>query len=349
MTTYEKVCEYCGKPFEAHRKNKVFCSRKCKDISFRLRNGIKCNPNPEPYHKICCVCGKAFASFRKAEVTCSSECAKKYHSAERYKKGKPAPKKCVICGEDFTPRFFRQVTCGNADCISANRYERYNRKRREDRAKKAKDRPPVILEEKECAYCGALFISDPRIGKKYCGEGCAKSASRERRGRKDKRIPKAARVDRIDIHRLFTRDGGKCYICGCGCDWDDWRAANNGNKYPGDSYPTIDHVIPVSKGGLDSWANVRLACWKCNTLKSDSVIDAGALDVVFAYSQKPKGTQAKKTAQYTLAGELVKVWESTAQIRRELGLNDKHIQSVCKGYKSNTGNAYGYHWEYVNG
>lgn len=36
------------------------------------------------------------------------------------------------------------------------------------------------------------------------------------------------------------------------------------------------------------------------------------------------------------------------RIRRELGLDDKHIQNVCRKRKSNTGNAYGYHWEYVD-
>lgn len=340
MTTYEKVCEYCGKPFEAHRKNKVFCSRKCKDISFRLRNGIKCNPNPEPYHKICRVCGKAFDSFRQTDATCSSECSERYHSKTRTTQHDP--RMCVICGAIFIPKTDTQATCSR-QCFLKKYNEERNRKR-------AALRPPVEYEVRICPVCGEEFQADKRGARKYCSKECASYAGRKRANKRhDKRIPKAARVDNIDLHRLFKRDGGKCYICGCGCDWNDWRTAKSGSQYPGDTYPTIDHVFPVSQGGLDSWANVRLACWKCNTLKSDSVIDAVALDVVFAYSQKPKGTQAKKTAQYTLAGELVKVWESTAQIRRELGLNDKHIQSVCKGYKSNTGNAYGYHWEYVNG
>ena len=44
-----------------------------------------------------------------------------------------------------------------------------------------------------------------------------------------------------------------------------------GNKFiAGNYYPSIDHVIPLSKGGIDTWNNVRLSHRICNSLKSDS-------------------------------------------------------------------------------
>jgi len=30
---------------------------------------------------------------------------------------------------------------------------------------------------------------------------------------------------------------------------------------------TRDHVMPVSKGGRDTWVNVVTACWSCNVRK----------------------------------------------------------------------------------
>ena len=33
--------------------------------------------------------------------------------------------------------------------------------------------------------------------------------------------------------------------------------------------PTIDHVIPLSKGGTHEPGNCRLACFRCNAIKSD--------------------------------------------------------------------------------
>jgi hypothetical protein len=54
------------------------------------------------------------------------------------------------------------------------------------------------------------------------------------------------RPSRRSIH---TRDGHKCVYCGSTRDL------------------TIDHVIPASRGGKNSWENLVCACIKCNTLK----------------------------------------------------------------------------------
>jgi 5-methylcytosine-specific restriction endonuclease McrA len=34
---------------------------------------------------------------------------------------------------------------------------------------------------------------------------------------------------------------------------------------------TIDHVVPMSKGGLHVWGNVQCACQRCNASKSDKI------------------------------------------------------------------------------
>ena len=54
---------------------------------------------------------------------------------------------------------------------------------------------------------------------------------------------------RIDFY------GHRCYLCGC-----DWDALD-----PFDQ--TIEHVIPVSKGGTNWPANLRPACRPCNSSK----------------------------------------------------------------------------------
>lgn len=197
--------------------------------------------------------------------------------------------------------------------------------------------------ERKCEYCGRSFYCLDTENKKTCSHECRKKLSNIRR---DRRIPRNQRIDTITIQRLFDRDGGKCYICGGLCDFDDWATSNNGNKYPGDTYPTIDHVIPISKGGLDAWNNVGLAHWKCNIAKSDSLIMIKPLSDKIAYSQRSR--QAKKrTGQYTLDWELIKIWDSTAQIKRELGFCDKHIQNVCRENRE-TLSAYGFRWKYLD-
>lgn len=55
----------------------------------------------------------------------------------------------------------------------------------------------------------------------------------------------------------------KCICCG-----SEFVAVN----VVGKTYPSIDHVFPLSKGGLHSWDNVKLAHHYCNTIKSDKVV-----------------------------------------------------------------------------
>lgn len=54
---------------------------------------------------------------------------------------------------------------------------------------------------------------------------------------------------------------------------------------------------------------------------------------------------SKQVAQYTLNGELVKVWDSTMEIERCLEFKHSSISLCCNGkYKT----AYGYIWKYYN-
>jgi len=47
------------------------------------------------------------------------------------------------------------------------------------------------------------------------------------------------------------------------------RRDNHRCGYCGNSANTIDHVMPRSRGGADSWENLIACCLKCNNKKSD--------------------------------------------------------------------------------
>lgn len=131
--------------------------------------------------------------------------------------------------------------------------------------KPVKDRP----KDKKCPICGEMFGGDVR--KQYCSKQCkdisykmSKSATRSAR----QRYTGAVLVDKdINIKKLYNRDKGRCYICGCLTSFEDKHLSNRGNIACGKHYPSIDHVIPISKGGLHSWSNVKLACLWCNQSK----------------------------------------------------------------------------------
>lgn len=120
----------------------------------------------------------------------------------------------------------------------------------------------------ECAYCGAGFVSKNRSI--YCSDECRKKGINRSH---DKRIRKIVYRDTgINLKKLFSRDDGICWICGERCDYNDHSFDTNGNFIVGPSYPSIDHVHPISKGGSHTWDNIRLAHHYCNTLKNDKVV-----------------------------------------------------------------------------
>ena len=70
------------------------------------------------------------------------------------------------------------------------------------------------------------------------------------------------------LKELYKRDKGICYICGTKCDYEDYTYKGN-TFIAGNYYPSIDHVIPLNKGGTDDWNNLKLAHRICNSLKRD--------------------------------------------------------------------------------
>ena len=54
--------------------------------------------------------------------------------------------------------------------------------------------------------------------------------------------------------------------------------------------------------------------------------------------------RSKLVGQYTLEGNLVKIWQSTMEVERQLGFNNSNISAAARGkYKT----AYGFVWKYI--
>ena len=64
-----------------------------------------------------------------------------------------------------------------------------------------------------------------------------------------------------DLRRkILERDGYKCQQCGVSV-----------NDEP-NLLLEIDHIIPVSKGGLTTEDNLQTLCWKCNRRKGSKIV-----------------------------------------------------------------------------
>jgi hypothetical protein len=66
--------------------------------------------------------------------------------------------------------------------------------------------------------------------------------------------------------KLYVRQGGLCFHCGARM-WLLSRKRKHKFNSRLKNMPyvaTVEHLLPVSKGGTDAWSNIVAACFKCN-------------------------------------------------------------------------------------
>lgn len=183
---------------------------------------------------------------------------------ERKKKEKPIVDKSKIC--EYCGNVFEASRKTTRFCSNECRNKAYNEKR--------VYKSQAVRQERFCKTCGVKFVSrnDKHIyctrqcGKKYRGIGRRYTSSR------DERLKEAVEYNKaVNLHTLIKRDNNKCMICGCDCDLYDYEVTSSGAMMIGNTYPTIDHIYPCSKGGSHTWENVQLACMRCNREKRDNI------------------------------------------------------------------------------
>ena len=73
-----------------------------------------------------------------------------------------------------------------------------------------------------------------------------------------KQIPVRPRRVKLTNSAIFKRDNRVCQYCGIKCSTD---------------VISIDHIIPKSLGGKNTWRNLVTACKPCNNKKGDRTLD----------------------------------------------------------------------------
>ena len=231
------------------------------------------------YARECIVCGKAFTTWLPQKKTCSNECKevhKKNRDKGRVRNSKKTPEEQH---RQWIRRRYGSEENYQKWLAEQEALKRELEQRREQERQARKEAYENQLEEwriarearKEanhrkdfCIVCGKEYETyNP--AQKTCSKECGKKLAH---AHKHKRIPKSQLVDKdITLEALYRRDSGVCYLCGKKCDWNDKT-----DKSVGPAYPSIDHIKPISRGGLHAWTNVKLAHFECNWKKSDALL-----------------------------------------------------------------------------
>lgn len=122
----------------------------------------------------------------------------------------------------------------------------------------AKQRRPVprSFTGGPCAHCATLFMGYAQ--ERFCSRLCNK-----RWWRQERRVARRE-AERNDRLMVFVADGWICRLCG---------KPTADEKVPHPLAPTVDHVIPVARGGTDAVENLVCAHFICNSQKRDMTMD----------------------------------------------------------------------------
>lgn len=309
MQKTKHTCHICNKEFDGRKKK--HCSQECADEARRIRNRDRwreANPGwDDGTNKVCEWCGEKFTvPARNAHIArfCSDECRNTWRSRE-IKGHRP---------------------------IEERLKER--KKQKQERQARLEEEREQQLSNLKCIECGSIF-KGTSLRQKTCSLECGRVRKRrQQRLSKDKRINETNNIDKdISVETLYKRDKGICYICGGKCDFKD-HTRDGSNFISGPTYPSIDHIVPLVRGGKHAWDNVKLAHHLCNAKKSDILPSELELDVEIndAYAIARKISPRKKQVkQFTRDGKLIAVYESTAEAERMTGFKQRGIQDCARG------------------
>lgn len=110
-----------------------------------------------------------------------------------------------------------------------------------------------------CPECGrrrGVSVQFDRLV--YCSFDCAAQAKRRAHRKAWRARQRGAYVfERVDPNLVFLRDAYGCVFCQARTP-----IALRGTGDPCE--PTLEHVVPISRGGAHAYANARCACLRCN-------------------------------------------------------------------------------------
>lgn len=129
-----------------------------------------------------------------------------------------------------------------------------------------------------CKRCGCEMMAKGGVGPKrrVCEECKAirrRDESREQKQRYGRNHRQRARYHGVQyvafpVRVVFERDGYVCQICRKKTLPKVMYRKEDGKIHP--RSPTIDHIIPMAKGGPHKIENAQCACFRCNSLKGSA-------------------------------------------------------------------------------
>ena len=229
-----------------------------------------------PSSSPCSVCGSVMADGARSLPAGQRVC----RSCRGWQANR-AQRPCEWCGALFKGRHQRgasQSVCSRA-CADANRYNGcstpvpwadcrscslpFIRHRRREYCSEVcrlsrPATPPVL---RTCPRCEGRFTCPssngrPRVWCPPCREAVRRATRKAAEAKRRRRAGSSVVVVSADV---FARDGWRCQLCR--------RKVDRRRVVPHPLAPTLDHIVPLARGGSHDTANLQCAHFICNSRK----------------------------------------------------------------------------------
>jgi predicted nucleic acid-binding Zn ribbon protein len=296
----KKACEYCGKEFQPNLIGtpQKFCSRKCGHNFTYHKNKNGFDPeSPRAAQKLgtakCAECGAEFKPNPngRPRIYCSDKCkdkARNIRGGEKRREEQRASLRKHYANHKEAYAEYNKKWIGNHPEKRAE-YSQAYRQRNPEKTKEAvrsyneRNRDKVLEykrkyhkdnKEKEKEYQKNNRDNLNKIAREWQAKKRQENREEYRQKQKGWR-DKYPETYRAKQHRRRTRktNAGGSYTtaewnalldeCGHRCVW----CGNDGIKL------TVDHIVPVSKGGSSNIDNIQPLCLPCNARKNDRIMD----------------------------------------------------------------------------
>ena len=272
-------CKACDRGFTA-QNTRSYCTRACRPSS--------------SYEAKCAECGDAFRYAGGATKHCSKACRSKRAAKASAKRRE---RQCERCGDNFqrnpgrnTGRFCSR-SCGwsgnrqiNADPVAhvrskllgwsvpickitgerVSKVGQYSEAGRVVRRNEINKKRRELKYLYECQSCADKFI---RIGlalgsRTQCSSCCGKKSKGRTNNHRQRARKYGRKFSSFKQKDIFRRDKYQCQLCGVKC-----KKYKELDGHYHDEMVTLDHIIPLSKGGNHVAGNCWTLCSGCNTEK----------------------------------------------------------------------------------